>query len=400
MPTALEEARTPPAARRVAAFVLVAAVALPAALSFLPWPHVIPVKGRVVAGTPLSLDRGRSVAAPADGVVAAWRVKAEEWVKVGDVLVEITDTSVTAGTGPTTGLADAERRAAELRERVAGADAAKAKQSEAAKSAGDAAGRAVDAGKRAQVVALQRLDAAKADLAYREADFKAYRDAGGAAAVGNVEDLRRDAARKAAETKVVELEAEVARLDVEIRDAKARVTAAEADGERDAQALARQATQDAAGLRAAEERVVALKARPAPVITPAVRQVRAPVAGRVTDVPADARKAGAGVKGGQLLLSIVPAAAGPAAGGVEVTLRGPEADAVRSFHAANGAWPAVKLEAADGQPFAGRLTGVTGETGRVQPDGDRPPAAGAVTGAVDLGAWTLGREVRQRLGWN
>ena len=88
-PTALELARTPRSARRLAwALLVVLLLALPA-LGFAPWTQTVHGTGRTIAFNPV--QRPQFVISPIEGRVKKWHVVEGDRVRAGQLLVELVD---------------------------------------------------------------------------------------------------------------------------------------------------------------------------------------------------------------------------------------------------------------------------------------------------------------------
>lgn len=338
--TALQRVRTPWAARWLGRLLLLAFVASPVALLFVPWQQTVRGRGQVVAFAPT--ERKQVVTALVGGQVKKWYVVEGSKVKAGDAIADIEDNDPDLAVR-----LNAQRDF--LYSRRAAATDELAEQKRAVEAQEKALTAAVGAAKANRDAAALLVDVAKQtrrnnDFAqtFEQRRFEMYDKLFKDKQFGGLEsELSRDEAKARADraaTDVLRAEAEIKRAEAAVLTSDSLVLQAEATG------LSAVAT-TRRDLRRAEQNLFTVERELQEIDTRIERYkarfVKAPCDGVVHRVSANTGVGGQYVKEGDELVEIVPDTADRV---VELYIDGVDAPLVAAHMEATGRGPHVRLQ--------------------------------------------------------
>jgi multidrug efflux pump subunit AcrA (membrane-fusion protein) len=338
--SALDGAATPRSVRFAARLLLLAFLATPFALAFVPWQQTVMCRGMVTAFSPT--DRIQVITARVAGQVRTWHVVEGSRVKMNDPVVDIEDNDPELAAR-----LDAQRtflmgRLEAAREEVAELTAA-AKAQEGAR---DAAVKAAEANREAARKAIDVSRQTKANAEFAQAferdRFEIFDDLFANPKFGGLESrLSRDEARMRADraqTDIDKAEADVQRSQASLLTQEALLLQAEAAG-LSAISVAR------SNLRKGEQNLFSIEREIQDIDNRIerfkARNVLAPCDGTVYRVAANVGQGGQYVKEGDELCTIVPDTADRV---VELFLDGVDAPLVLAYADRAGRQPHVRLQ--------------------------------------------------------
>lgn len=336
----LELVRTPRLTRRLARFLLVLFVILPAGVAFLPWQQTVRGRGQIVAYAPT--ERKQVVTARVEGQISKWHVVEGSIVKAGDPIADIEDNDPD--------LADrleAQRKFLFSRRKAAEEEVAEqARTVQAQEKAQDAAVRAARANRDASALLVDVAEQARKNnefaRSFEQSRFEMFDKLFQDKKFGGLEsELSRDEAKARADraaTDVKRGDAEIERAKAGLLTSDSLILQAEANG-LSAVATARR------DLRRAEQNLFSVE-RELQEIDSRIerfkaRFVKAPCDGVVFRVSANAGSGGQIVKQGEELAVIVPDATDRV---VELFIDGVDAPLIAAHVAATGSGPHVRLQ--------------------------------------------------------
>jgi len=349
--SALARAATPRAVKAAARLLLLAFLATPVALVFVPWQQTVMCRGMVTAFSPT--ERMQVLTARVAGQVRTWHVVEGSRVKMNDPIVDIEDNDPDLAAR-----LDAQRtflagRLEAAREEVGELSAA-AKAQEAAR---DAAVKAAEANREAAQKSIEVSRQTKANAEFAQAferdRFEIFDDLFANPKFGGLESrLSRDEARMRADraqTDIDKAHAEIQRSEAALLTQDALLLQAEATG-LSAISVAR------SNLRKAEQNLFSVEREIQDIDNRIqrfkARHVLAPCDGTVYRVAANVGQGGQYVKEGDELCTIVPDTAERV---VELFLDGVDAPLVLAYADRTGRPPHVRLqfEGWPGMQFSG-----------------------------------------------